>query len=129
MGYLCDDNEDCEDGYDEDREVCTAAHRPPVQDIITFLESEKSWIIPNLFGGANIRHVAHGLAVSPTVDNLSHRLSLGPDETMTLRGAMEAVREGDERALTRLGMPPSAWAEVSFVFSKLIKSGFLNSAN
>jgi len=24
MGYLCDDSVDCEDGYDEDPEVCTA---------------------------------------------------------------------------------------------------------
>ena len=24
MVYVCDDNFDCEDGYDEDREVCTA---------------------------------------------------------------------------------------------------------
>ncbi len=24
MSYVCDDNYDCEDGYDEDREVCTA---------------------------------------------------------------------------------------------------------
>jgi len=24
MAYVCDQNEDCEDGYDEDEEVCTA---------------------------------------------------------------------------------------------------------
>ena len=24
MSYVCDDNEDCEDGYDEDIALCTA---------------------------------------------------------------------------------------------------------
>jgi len=126
MGYLCDDNVDCEDGYDEDREVCTAAHRPPVEDILTFVESERGWMISNLFGGKNIRQVAHGLAVSPTVEDFSLRLGLSPEQTLRMRAALDAVRLGDETTLVRLGMPTSAWSEVSFFFSKLIKSGFLN---
>jgi len=126
MGYLCDDNVDCEDGYDEDREVCTAAHRPPVQDILTFLESERGWIMDSLFGGKDIRQVAHGLAVSPTVSEFTTRLDLEEGGGAPLRAALKAVKGGDEEALARLGMPPSAWTEVSFVFSKLIKSGFLD---
>ena len=64
-------------------------------------------------------------AVSPTVAEFSARLGLSAEEGGILRAALQAVREGDEGALTSLGMPPSAWTEVSFVFSKLIKSGFL----
>jgi len=79
MGYLCDYNTDCEDGYDEDPEVCTAAHRPPVGDILNFLESTKSWSMEKLFAGKDLIDVAHALAVSPTVDNFQRRLDLSPD--------------------------------------------------
>lgn len=124
MGYLCDDNQDCEDGYDEDPEVCTAAHRPPVEDIQHFLESEKSWILTELFAGKHIAKVAHGLAVSPTVEDFKKRLGMTSNEVSPLKTAIEAVKNGQEDELIALGMPPSAWNEVSFIFSKLIKSGF-----
>ncbi|CAK9302078.1 unnamed protein product [Gordionus sp. m RMFG-2023] len=38
LQYLCDDNSDCPDGYDEDSKLCTAAKRPPVNDIASFLK-------------------------------------------------------------------------------------------
>jgi len=124
MGYLCDYNTDCEDGYDEDPEVCTAAHRPPVGDILNFLKSTKSWSMDKLFARKNIIDVAHALAVSPTVDNFQRRLDLSPDDVKNLKVALQAVASGNEAALAKLGMPPSDWNEVSFMFAKLIKSGF-----
>ena len=30
--YLCDGADDCQDGYDEDDRLCTAARRPPVEE-------------------------------------------------------------------------------------------------
>lgn len=45
-------------------------------------------------------------------------------EVAPLKTAVEAVKNGQEDELIALGMPPSAWNEVSFIFSKLIKSGF-----
>jgi len=38
------------------------AHRPPVGDIVDFLESTKGWIMTTLFAGKDISKVAHGLA-------------------------------------------------------------------
>lgn len=124
MGYVCDDNWDCEDGYDEDLEVCTAVHRPPVEDIMHFLKSEKGWILPGIFGKKPINKIAHGLAVSATVTDLKRRLKMSDHEVEALQQALHGVKTNDEMALEELGMPPSAWSEVSFIFSKLIKSGF-----
>jgi len=124
MAYVCDDSYDCEDGYDEDKEVCTAAHRPPVEDIMQFLASEKSWIIPKVFDGKSIGKVAHGLAVSQTVQDFQRRVGLTPDAMKTLKTALKAVEDGDEETMEVLGMPSSAWNEVVFFFGRLIKSGF-----
>jgi len=43
--------------------VCdvVAAHRPPIEDVMNFLQAEKDWIIDNLFAGRNIADIAHGL--------------------------------------------------------------------
>jgi len=51
-------------------------------------------------------------------------MSMSEDEITPLKQAIRAIETGDSRAMTSLGMPPHAWNEVSFIFSKLIKSGF-----
>lgn len=124
MGYVCDDSWDCEDGYDENIEVCTAVHRPPVVDIMHFLDMEKSWILPALFDNKPIAKIAHGLAVSQSVDDFKRRLNLNKAEVENLRHALEAVRHKDVEIMEELGMPSSAWQEVFFIFNKLVKSGF-----
>ena len=62
--------------------------------------------------------------VSPTVEDFRKRLGMSTSDISNLKKALEAVQDGDERALASLGMPPSAWSEMSFMFAKLIKSGF-----
>ena len=37
------------------------AHRPPIEDVMNFLQAERDWIIDNLFAGRNIAEIAHGL--------------------------------------------------------------------
>ncbi|KAK2189028.1 hypothetical protein NP493_110g06048 [Ridgeia piscesae] len=125
MKYLCDDNVDCADGYDEDPDVCTAAHRPAVDQIAQFLAEKSSWIMPAFFGNKDIRSVAHALAVSQTLDDLQKRIDLPDKQTESLRTALKAVRDSQEEVLEDFGMPSSDWGEVDYVFSKLIKSGFL----
>lgn len=124
MGYVCDDSWDCEDGYDENIEVCTAVHRPPVVDIMHFLDMEKHWILPALFGNKPIAKIAHGLAVSQTVADFKRRLNLNKGEVTNLKHALEAVKNKDAGMMEELGMPSSAWQEVHFIFNKLVKSGF-----
>jgi len=120
--YLCDDNPDCDDAYDEDPAVCTAAKRPPVEEIEQFLENEKAWIVPRLFGNKPISAISQAVAVSKTVGDLQSNLGLG--DTTALCDALEAVDNGREDVLEAAGMPPKAWNGVAFFFSKLIKSGF-----
>jgi len=122
MAYVCDDNYDCEGGYDEDESLCTAAHRPPVEDIMHFLDSEKDWLMPNIFGGKSVGRVAHALALSPTVGDFKHMS--GIKSVDNLQQALDYVTQGDEEGMQMLGMPPSAWNECAFFFGKLIKSGF-----
>jgi len=62
--------------------------------------------------------------VSQTLDDFRQRLSLNNEEIAPLKQAISAIETGNSRAMTSLGMPPYAWNEVSFIFSKLIKSGF-----
>lgn len=124
MGYLCDSNIDCEDGYDENEELCAAANRPPIEDIMNFLQAEKGWIIEKLFAGHKIAKVAHGLAVSQKVEDFRQRLGMSEPEVEPLKEALKAVSDGDSARMAELGMPPSSWNEVSFIFSRLVKSGF-----
>jgi len=124
MVYVCDDNYDCEDGYDEDVEVCTAAHRPPVEDIMHFLDSERDWIMPSLFHGkrVSVGRVAHGLTISQTVSDFSRRVGL--DSSRNLEEALHYIEEGDEEGMESLGMPASAWNDVVGFFEPFIKSRF-----
>lgn len=124
MAYICDDNFDCEDGYDEDLEVCTAAHRPPVEDITHFLDINKDWILPNVFGGKSVSKVAHGLAVSMTMDDFKKRIGLSSKDMRNLKELIKSVKNNNEEMPEKFGMPPNAWDEVSFFIKKLLKSGF-----
>lgn len=125
MKYLCDDNIDCAEGYDEDPDVCTAAHRPAVDQIAQFLAEKSNWIMPAFFANKDISTVAHALAVCQTLDDLQKRIHLPAKQAHSLRTALKAVRDSHEEFLEAFGMPSSDWGEVDYIFSKLIKSGFL----
>ena len=62
--------------------------------------------------------------MSETVDDFRRRVGMSGSEVRNLRGALKAVRSGNEEEMEQYGMPPNAWDEVMFFFSKLIKSGF-----
>ena len=64
------------------------------------------------------------VTVSQTLEDFRERLSLSDEEMEPLEKAVKAIETGNSREMISLGMPPHAWSEVSFIFSKLIKSGF-----
>jgi len=47
--------------------------RPPVEDILSFLQSE-DWIVQNMFAGLDLANVAHGLAGTCYVTTLNRGL-------------------------------------------------------
>ena len=62
--------------------------------------------------------------MSETIDDFKRKVGLDKKELMNLRRVLKAVKQGDQKTLERMGMPPRAWDEVNFFISKLIKSGF-----
>ena len=58
------------------------------------------------------------------MDDFKRRVGLSSRDIRNLKFALSAVEHGMEEDLEDLGMPGSAWNEVSFFFAKLVKSGF-----
>ncbi|XP_050405631.1 neuropeptide prohormone-4 [Patella vulgata] len=124
LKYVCDNTFDCEDGFDEEKALCTAASRPSVEQLFNFLTAEEQWIIPKLFGGVEPEFAAHGLAVASDIDDLSMTLGLTPENVKNLHKAFQAAMEGDERPLLAMNMPERSWHEVQYMLQQLLDSGF-----
>lgn len=121
---VCDSIVDCEDGFDEEPLVCNAAARPPIEDLIAFIENERKWMVPKLFNGADPNMIAHVLIAANDMNDLREQLGLTDQNVELLRRAFEGAIEGDERPLLAMGMSDRSWHEVQFVFQKLLDSGF-----
>lgn len=122
--YICDKNYDCDDGSDEDSEMCTASKRPPIDEIKAFLEKQRKWIMPSLFPGRDINTVAHAIAVSPTLKQFQQYLQMSEKEMRNLIESMEAVLDNHEQHFDDLGMPRGSWEEVKYIFNNLMENGF-----
>jgi hypothetical protein len=58
------------------------------------------------------------------MQDLRRRLGLNDEQVQNIETVLDSVKSGHEAALESLGMPPSSWKDVSFMFGKLIASGF-----
>jgi len=137
--YLCDGAPDCQDGYDEDPRLCTAARRPPVEETTSFLNSLLASHGPNylekLFGSkarqrlkqlGGVDNVAIALSESQTIDDFGYNLDLDPSDVEHLRSVFMAVENGDLGMLKSLGIKDSELGDVKFFLEKLVNTGFLD---
>lgn len=120
---VCDDNPDCPDHFDEDKELCNARKRPPVEEIYKWLDRNRKWIVQKLFSGADPELIAHALAVGTSLDDVAMMVGLSREAENNLEAAFIAVLEGDERPLRKLGMPRGEWWDTQTILSKLANNG------
>ncbi|XP_017793412.1 PREDICTED: prohormone-4 [Habropoda laboriosa] len=137
--YLCDGAPDCQDGYDEDSRLCTAAKRPPVEETASFLQSLLASHGPNylekLFGTkardtlkplGGVNTVAIALSESQTIEDFGAALHLMRSDLEHLRSVFMAVENGDLGMLKSIGIKDSELGDVKFFLEKLVKTGFLD---
>lgn len=137
--YLCDGAPDCQNGYDEDSRLCTAAKRPPVEETASFLQSLLASHGPNylekLFGTkardalkslGGVDKVAIALSESQTIEDFGAALHLLRSDLEHLRSVFMAVENGDLGMLKSIGIKDSELGDVKFFLEKLVKTGFLD---
>merc|ERR1711974_391625 len=137
--YLCGGAPDCQDGYDEDPRLCTAARRPPVEETTSFLNSLLASHGPNylekLFGRkarnrlaqlGGVDNVAIALSESKTIEDFGETLHLDRHDIEHLRSVFLAVENGDLGMLKSLGIKDSEIGDVKFFLEKLVNTGFLD---
>ncbi|KAL7059288.1 hypothetical protein AAHC03_013129 [Spirometra sp. Aus1] len=123
--FICDGEEDCPDGYDEDQEMCTAKGRPAKDYLVGFIQRYKDWLIPNFLGNGTPEELATKLVESPTIEDYSTTANLDKEQFALFYQLMTGVAEGKQMQLLMLGMPLGAWAELYFLFNRIASSGFL----
>ncbi|VDL89207.1 unnamed protein product [Schistocephalus solidus] len=136
--FICDGEQDCPDGYDEDQEMCTASMQTPIMRenhhkrrpakdyLVGFIQRYKDWLIPDFLGNGTPEELATKLVESPTIEDYSATAKLDKKQYGRFYQLMTGVAEGKQMQLLMLGMPLGAWAELYFLFNRIASSGFLH---
>ncbi|MFH4982578.1 hypothetical protein AB6A40_009287 [Gnathostoma spinigerum] len=130
--YLCDGSPDCSDEYDENRSMCTAAIRPPVEETTSFLKAllnaHGDDFLEKLFGAraknslekmGGVEKVAVALSQSPTVQSFGEEMNMSPSEVTKMAEMMEEIVSGSNAGLTS-----NEANDFRFFVQKLQETGF-----
>ncbi|CAB3398846.1 unnamed protein product [Caenorhabditis bovis] len=130
--YLCDGSPDCSDEYDENKSMCTAATRPPVEETQAFLKAlmaahGKDFLVKvfgpkaksELSGMGGVDKVAVALSQTPTADLFAAEMKLDDAETQHMLEVMEGILNGSTDELTS-----NESADFRFFVQKLQETGF-----
>ncbi|KAM7542679.1 hypothetical protein Aperf_G00000010910 [Anoplocephala perfoliata] len=125
--FICDGEQDCPDGYDEDQEMCIAKQRPPVEYLYRFIKRYQDWLIPGILGEGSPMDLAKKLVESPAILDYARSAHLNEKQLANLSSLIEGVTQRKEMQLVLLGMPLGAWPELFYLFNRIIASGFAGS--
>jgi len=130
--YLCDGSADCADEFDENRQMCTAATRPPVEETASFLKAllhaHGNDFLVKLFGPkaknqlegmGGIDQVAVALSQSPTIESFGAEMKLSDDEISRMGIILQSIISGESSELTS-----NEAADFRFFAQKLQETGF-----
>ncbi|KAI1720675.1 low-density lipoprotein receptor domain class A domain-containing protein [Ditylenchus destructor] len=130
--YLCDGSPDCTDEYDENKSMCTAAVRPPVEETVSFiralLHAHGNDFLVKVFGPkaqnqleglGGIEKVAVAISQSPTIDAFGAEVRLTPEEIQRMADVLEAIMSGLSSELS-----PDEASDFRFFVQKLQETGF-----
>ena len=53
-------------------------------------------------------------------------MNMSKEEAENFKNLLDAVKEGRQIELIMFGMPPQAWNELSILFGRIVKSGFMS---
>ncbi|VDM49562.1 unnamed protein product [Toxocara canis] len=130
--YLCDGSPDCGDEYDENKSMCTAATRPPVEETASFLKAllnahGNDFLVKvfgpkasnQLKGMGGVDKVAVALSQSPTIDAFGAEMNFTEDEVEKMTDLMAEIASGSNAGLTN-----NEAADFRFFVQKLHETGF-----
>ncbi|VDK47079.1 unnamed protein product [Anisakis simplex] len=130
--YLCDGSPDCGDEYDENKSMCTAATRPPVEETASFLKAllhaHGSNFLEKVFGPkarnqlegmGGVDKVAVALSQSPTIEIFGAEMNFTEDEMEKMTDLLAEIASGSNAGLTK-----NEADDFRFFVEKLHDTGF-----
>uniref|UniRef100_A0A915D8N0 Prohormone-4 n=1 Tax=Ditylenchus dipsaci TaxID=166011 RepID=A0A915D8N0_9BILA len=130
--YLCDGSPDCSDEYDENKSMCTAAVRPPVEETASFLRAllnaHGNNFLVKLFGPkannqlqgmGGVDQVAVAISQSPTIETFATEMKLEPQEIERMANVLESIVSGSTSELSA-----DEAGDFRFFVQKLQETGF-----
>ncbi|KAK3709157.1 hypothetical protein RRG08_030838 [Elysia crispata] len=98
--------------------------RPSFDEFLCVLDDNIDWMGPNLFNGADPELIASSLTMAADLSELSQVLYMEGEQEKLFIAALDAISNGDKKALVDMGMPAKSWHKVHSTFQRLLGSGF-----
>jgi len=123
--FVCDNIQQCDDGFDEAPILCRAKDRPAYQVLEEFLSNHKDLFFPKFFGDHPVDLVAKYLTEVRTIREFKKLLNLTPEQFYDLKTLIMSAVLGRFVDFEMFGLPFSLWPEFLITFKRIADSGFL----